>query len=98
MARPDPDHDPVVRELRGRIAETDRAILAAVNTRLRLVGELRAYKLAKGWDFLDRVREEQILEVLARENSGPLTEGGVRELFDGVLALMKRQLAGEPRR
>jgi chorismate mutase len=93
MRASDPEHDPVVRELRERITAVDRALLAAMNARLGLVRELRAHKLEQGWDFVDRGREEVLLDALARENPGPLSEAGLRELFADVLALSKRELA-----
>ena len=92
MRPSDPEHDPVVRELRGRISAQDRAILAAVNARIELVDELREHKLAQGWDFLDSGREERLLAELAEENPGPLSEEGLRELFTDLLALTKREL------
>jgi chorismate mutase len=93
MRPTDPEHDPVVRELRQRIAEADRTILEAANARLRLVRELREHKLAQGWEFLDPGREERLLDALARENPGPLSEDAVRQLFVDLLALTKRELA-----
>jgi chorismate mutase len=94
MRPSDPEHDPVVRELRERITAADRALLAAVNDRLGLVRELRTHKLEQGWDFVDRGREGQLVDALARENPGPLSEAGLRELFADVLALSKREVAG----
>lgn len=88
------DQDPVVRDLRERITETDRAILAALNARVELVRELREHKLANGWDFVDRDREARLLDALADENSGPLSEEGLRRLFGDVLDLTKRELSG----
>jgi chorismate mutase len=88
----DPEHDPVVGRLRGQITDLDRTILATVNERLGLVRELREHKLAHGWDFVDRGREERLLELLAAENPGPLSEAGLRELFGDLLALTKREL------
>ena len=88
----DPEQDPVVRDLRGRITEADRAILAAVNERIELVRELREHKLAQGWDFLDAGREERLLAALAAENAGPLSDSGLRELFTDLLTLTKREL------
>jgi chorismate mutase len=90
----DPENDPVVRDLRERITAADSALLAAVNDRVRLVGELREHKLEQGWDFVDRGREQHLVDALARENPGPLSEAGLRELFAGVLALTKREVAG----
>jgi chorismate mutase len=92
MPPSDPDQDPVVRDLRGRITETDRAILAAVNARIELVRELREHKRAQGWDFVDQGREERLLAALASDNPGPLSEAGLHELFGGLLALTKREL------
>jgi len=92
MRPSDPEHDPVVRELRGRITQADRAILAAVNERIELVRELRERKLAQGWGFVDQGREERLLGALAAENPGPLSEAGLRELFTRLLALTKREL------
>jgi chorismate mutase len=86
------DHDPIVRELRARITETDRSILAAVNGRLELVRELREHKRAQGWEFVDRGREAELLAALAAENPGPLSEAGLRTLFGELLELTKREL------
>ncbi|MGH3040636.1 MAG: chorismate mutase [Gaiellaceae bacterium] len=96
MRPSDPEHDPVVRELRGRITDADRAILTAVNARIELVRELREHKLAQGWDFVDQGREERLLAVLAGENPGPLSETGLRELFAELLTLTKREVADGP--
>ena len=93
MRPSDPEQDPVVRELRGRITEADRAILAAVNERIELVRKLREHKRANGFDFLDPGREERLLQALADQNQGPISEDGLRELFGDLLALTKRELA-----
>lgn len=88
----DLDNDPAVRDLRERITEADRTILGAINARVELVRELREHKLAHGWDFVDRGREARLLDALAEENPGPLSEEGVRRLFGEVLELTKREL------
>ena len=95
MRPSDPEHDPVVRELRERITEADHAILEAANARLELVRELREHKVAQGWDFLDPGREERLLDALARANTGPLSDEAVRQLFTDLLALTKRELASD---
>jgi 3-deoxy-7-phosphoheptulonate synthase/chorismate mutase len=94
MRPSDPEHDPVVRELREHITQLDLAILAAVNDRIELVHRLREHKLAQGWDFVDKAREDRLLATLAAENPGPLSESGVRDLFAELLALTKRELDG----
>jgi chorismate mutase / prephenate dehydratase len=94
MRPSDPEHDPVVRDLRERITEADRTILEAANTRLELVRRLREHKIAQGWNFVDPGREEQLLDALARANPGPLSEDAVRQLFTDLLALTKREVDG----
>jgi chorismate mutase len=94
MRPTDPEHDPVVRDLRERITEVDHAILEAANARLELVRRLREHKLAQGWDFLDPGREERLLDALARANPGPLSDDAVRQLFTDLLALTKREVGG----
>ena len=85
--------DPVVVALRERISGADRAILEKMNERLELVAELHRHKAEHGYPALDPAREEQLLAELAAQNAGPLSEEGVRELFTGVLALVKHELA-----
>jgi chorismate mutase len=84
--------DPNVDRVRGELAKHDRAILDAVNARIRLVAELKRYKEESGIAFVDSEQEERLLARLAALNTGPLSEEGVRELFTEILALTKRQL------
>jgi chorismate mutase len=84
--------DALTRRLREQIAERDRAILDAVNSRLRLVDELKRHKKREGVDFVDSEQEERLLHALEEANAGPLSRDGVRELFGEILALTKREL------
>jgi chorismate mutase len=85
--------DPVVSQFREQVSETDRAILGAVNARLELVAQIKAYKASRGIDFLDPERERSMLEDLAQANAGPLSAEGVQELFTTILDLTKREVA-----
>ncbi len=85
--------DETITRLREQIAGTDRAILEAVNRRLELVARVRAYKESNGIAFHDPGQEERLLGALADANSGPLSDGGVRELFEAILDLSKREVA-----
>jgi chorismate mutase len=85
--------DPLTDELRRRIADHDRAILAAVNARLRLVTELKAHKAQTGREFVDPEQEKRLLQALVDENRGPLSPAGVLALFEEILALTKRELS-----
>jgi chorismate mutase / prephenate dehydratase len=87
-----PEADPTVDELRGRIREVDRAILAALNERIGLVAELKRYKESRSIDFLDREQEQRVVEQLADENRGPLSPEGLRALYAFVLDLTKREV------
>ena len=92
---PAPTHariDPVLRELRDRVSEVDRAILAAVNLRLELVAEIAEHKQKLGVPTYDPIREEAMLRDLTQGNRGRLTDEGVAELLASILYLTKRQL------
>jgi 3-deoxy-7-phosphoheptulonate synthase / chorismate mutase len=84
--------DPTVDRIRADLAKEDRAILEAVNARLRLVAELKRYKEETGLPFVDPEQERRLLEHLTKANVGPLSEEGVRELFTTILALTKREV------
>jgi chorismate mutase len=81
---------------REQISSTDLAIVEAINKRLDLVAQVKAYKESRGLDFLDPEREEWMLQYLIRSNRGPLSTEGLRELFATILALTKREVSGEP--
>jgi chorismate mutase/prephenate dehydratase len=87
--------DPTVQRLRQEISELDRSILDAVNGRLELVAALRRHKQELGLPFVDHDRERELLDELARANPGPLSDEGLHELFSELLALTKREVAGD---
>jgi chorismate mutase len=88
----DPGSDPRVQELRAEITSTDHEIVGTVNRRLELVRQLKEHKAAMGYGFLDKSREEALLAELERENGGPLSAEGLRELHAALLELTKREL------
>lgn len=79
-------------EIREEITENDRAIVGAVNARLRLVAELWEIKRERGLDRTDPGRERLLLETLAATNEGPLSEAGLEELVTELLALTRREI------
>ena len=85
------DGDPLA-ELRARIGENDRAIVEAVNERLRLVAELWRIKATHGADRFDPDRERRLRAELAAANAGPLSAEGLNALVTELLALTKREL------
>ncbi len=84
-----------VAELRARIDANDRALVEAVNLRLRLVAELWRLKDAHGTGRLDPGRERRLREALHAANQGPLSEAALDELVTVLLALTKRELGGD---
>ena len=83
--------DPVVNQLREQITSTDRSLVEAINTRLKLVDQLRRYKERHDLPFLDQSREEWMLRYLTRANRGPLSTEGLAEIYAQILDLTKRE-------
>ena len=85
--------DPLIRQLREQISDADRTIVEAINARLKLVAQLKAYKESRGMSFVDPEREEWMLNYLTRANRGPLSAEGLQEVFSEILDLTKREVA-----
>jgi chorismate mutase len=92
MPSDDASADPVVRQLREQISDTDAAIVQAINKRLQLVGRLKEYKASRGLEFVDLAREDWMVRYLSRSNRGPLSPEGLREIFEAILDLTKREV------
>jgi chorismate mutase len=86
------EQDPLIRQIREQISDNDRAIVEAINTRLKLVARLKSYKESRGLSFLDPEREEWMLQYLSRANRGPLSADGLRRIFEELLELTKREV------
>ena len=95
MTKDAADSDPVVRQLREQISDNDRAIVEAINKRLKLVERLWRYKAQRGYDIMAPEREGWMLSYLSRANRGPLSGGGLREIYAALLDLTKREVATE---
>jgi chorismate mutase len=91
---PSQTSDRFIRELRERISDNDRKLVEAVNTRLKLVAQMKRYKEERGLSFVDPEREEWMLLYLQRANRGPLSADGLAEIFAALLDLTKRELDG----
>lgn len=91
---PTPGADPVVASLRDQIDAVDLELLDAVNRRLGIVRDLHHHKQAHAYPLYDAGREASLLERLRAANSGPLSDEGVRILFEHVIELTRRELHG----
>ena len=78
--------------LRVQINEIDRAIIDAFNRRLEVAAQIKRHKHEQGIAFLDPEREAAMLAQQSSENSGPLSEEGLRALYAELLELTKREL------
>jgi chorismate mutase len=86
--------DPVA-AAREEINGIDRDLLALINRRLEVVRRLHDHKLEHGLPLRDPGREESMLRDLEGANPGPLSPGGVQDLFRHVLDLTRRELHGD---
>ncbi len=86
-----------LRRLREEIGALDRAVLEALNRRLRLVHRVNEHKKATGAPLIDAERESELLHELQAANAGPLSAGAVQSVFAAVLDVMKQEVRGEPR-
>jgi chorismate mutase len=86
------EQDPFIRQLREQNPANDRPNVEAVNARLKLVAKLKGYKESRGLSFVDPEREEWMLQYLSRANRGPLSAEGLREIFEDLLDLTKREV------
>jgi chorismate mutase len=82
-------------ELRRLIGESDRAVVRAVNARLRLVEELWQLKAERGDARLDPEREVRLRDELRAANDGPLSQEGLDRLVAELLELTKRELGAK---
>jgi chorismate mutase len=55
------------------------------------VRQLKEHKAATGLDFVDLAQEERLIDRLVEANPGPLSEDGLRALYQSLLELVKRE-------
>jgi chorismate mutase len=85
------DVDPFLLALREKIAAADRDLLAAFIRRVQVAVEIRGHKADCGYDLIDPERERELLEGWRRANDGAVSDETLRELFESVLSLSKRE-------
>jgi chorismate mutase len=74
-----------VRELRERVDEVDRELIWALNERARIVQEIMALKAEAGAPVYDPKREEEILQRVVEQNTGPIYDSSMRDIFELIL-------------
>lgn len=86
-------NDPVIKNYREQISDNDVKILEALNKRVKLVKSLKEYKDAHGVSFYDPAQEDWVITYLCRANRGPLSNEGLREIYQLILQVAKREAA-----
>jgi chorismate mutase len=86
-------NDPVIKQYREQISDNDVKILEALNKRINLVKSLKEYKETQGLSFYDAAQEDWVITYLCRANRGPLSNEGLREVYQLILQVAKREAA-----
>jgi chorismate mutase len=83
--------DPVIRELREEILAADLELLAAFSSRVQAARKIRLHKQEQGYELTDPERERELLERWHEAGGEAISDEALRELFQTVLELSKRE-------
>lgn len=78
-------------DIRKDLDQVDREIVALFEKRMGLTTQVAQYKISKGMPVLDRSREEIVLQSRASMLEDSRFCGEVRELFECIMALSRRE-------
>jgi len=84
--RPDGDLSADIGVLRQAIDEIDEKIMDLINQRLSLAKQIGDFKKQGGIQITDGTREKEIMNRLLEKNTGPLGNGGLRNIFTAIIA------------
>jgi chorismate mutase len=70
---------------RRRIDEIDKKLVELLNERSRCALEIGKLKQAENIPLYQPERENEVLENAEHNNSGPLTDGAIRRLFERII-------------
>lgn len=77
-------------ECRRQIDEIDRQIVALYEERMKVAGEVAAYKIKTGKPVYDPEREAAKLDAVAAMVEGDLQKEGIRELYTQIMAISRK--------
>jgi chorismate mutase/prephenate dehydratase len=78
--------DTTVTELRQQLDRVDREIVAAINRRAEIAGQIGALKRGDSQCVFDPAREAQVLQQAQDNNQGPLSAAAVRAVFREIVS------------
>lgn len=77
-------------ESRKKIDEIDRQMTALFEERMKVAGEVAAYKLETGKAVFDKEREEQKLASVESMVEGEFNKTGIRELYSQIMSISRK--------
>ena len=75
---------------RGQIDALDTELLRLLNQRAAIACEIAAIKVASGLPAYDGNRERQVLARVAEQNTGPLDQQSITDIFAGIIRETRR--------
>lgn len=75
---------------RVRIDELNAKLVKLLNDRAKCVIGIAEIKKKKMLPILDAKREKQVIEKVLAENQGPLSDDGIRRIFECIMAEHRR--------
>ncbi|MDI6891390.1 MAG: chorismate mutase [Actinomycetota bacterium] len=78
-----------IEELREQVDEIDEKVVGLLNERAQIALAIRKFKEEKGIPIYDPEREGEIYRKLSANNSGPLSDEAIREIYKKILHYMK---------
>ncbi len=78
-----------IQEHRAQIDVIDKQLVALLNERTQQSLAIRALKPEVQMGLYDPIREEEIFEKVFGYNEGPLYNDNLREIYQGILKVMK---------
>src|SRR5438270_12486700 len=88
--QPSANGDKTLNDWRREIDALDVELLRLLNRRAAIACEIAAIKVASGLPAFDGTRERQVLARVAEQNTGPLDEQSVTDIFAGIIRETRR--------
>jgi len=89
-----------IAQWRLKIDELDRQLVALMNERARCAEEIGKLKRNSSIPIYEPDRERTIFDNIARQNSGPLTQVQLRQIYERLVDVMRQiqrdEIAPEP--
>ena len=82
--------DKTLDDWRRQIDALDSELLRLLNQRAAIACEIAAIKVASGLPAYDGNRERQVLARMAEQNTGPLDQQSITDIFAGIIRETRR--------